>query len=220
MWWSYDTYWCLLQDEQSEGNGSKWKNFLICSLPREPETSFWHEWTKIHSLYCYLPQTKLREGTVFTHVCLFTGGLCPGRGGGSLSGKEGGVSVIKTFALVHLVAATAADGMHPTGIHSWLSCCLLVFTARVAKWAKVMFLQACVTHSVQWGAQVTTPPSPGTIRKRAVRILLECILVWYNHFSCRSHAVYRLLCTDLMILNFFKRKLSLQTGILHTVHLL
>ena len=27
------------------------------------------------------------------------------------------------------------------------------------------------------GSKVTTPPSPGTMRRRAVRILLECILV-------------------------------------------
>ena len=89
-------------------------------------------------------------------------------------------------------------------------------TARVAKQAKVMFSQACVTHSVQHGGggggrcattkvyhppghntslpPDTTPPSlldtapapPGTMHRQAVRILLECILV-NRLFSCNNH---------------------------------
>ena len=52
-----------------------------------------------------------------------------------------------------------------------ISCntCVAIITARIAKRAKVMFSQACVTHSVQWGeggrccntkGLWTTPPSP------------------------------------------------------------
>ena len=93
-----------------------------------------------------------------------------------------------------------------------------IFTARVAKRAKVMFSQACVTSTLgggggrgaqhQWSTTSLPPslppgpghntslpphtrtrsqhlplPPPGTMRRRAVRILLECILV---SICCRS----------------------------------
>ena len=77
-----------------------------------------------------------------------------------------------------------------------------IFTARVAKRAKVMFSQVCVTRSVQLQgggggvcpptkadplpakgdpppAKADPPPAGNTVNGRAVRILLECILVVY-----------------------------------------
>ena len=57
-----------------------------------------------YSAYSYRPQTKLRKGTVFTPVCdsVHRGAYTPGR----QPPPE---------------MATAADGMHPTGIHSCFS---------------------------------------------------------------------------------------------------
>ena len=68
-----------------------------------------------------------------------------------------------------------------------------IFTARKTKFAKVMFLHLSVSHSVHGGGSASLhagiADSPGsrhppaqymlgdTANKRAVRILLECILV-------------------------------------------
>ena len=50
------------------------------------QVSTWKRWHRFYCWYAennnYRPQTKLGEGTVFTHVCLFTGSLWMG---GSLS---------------------------------------------------------------------------------------------------------------------------------------
>ena len=57
----------------------------------------------------YRPQQKLRKGYVFTCVCLSTGGIMRGRG--HAWREFGGVCVTGE-------TATAADGTHPTGMHS------------------------------------------------------------------------------------------------------
>ena len=54
------------------------------------------------------PANEVCEGYVFTCVCLSTGGV-PASGEGVCSG--GGVSASP-------MTATAAGGMHPTGMHS------------------------------------------------------------------------------------------------------
>ena len=86
------------------------------------------------------------EGYVFTHVCLSTGGVsaprgqsAPGRvcsrgvstlGGGLLTG---GVSALGGLVSQHALrqthprkTATAADGTHPTGMHSCSSMRLII----------------------------------------------------------------------------------------------
>ena len=65
---------------------------------------------KVKLFSSYHPPTKLREGNVFTPVCLFTGG-------GSTFEREG---LVLTSGGVY-----RSGGTHPTGIHS---CLLLLLT--------------------------------------------------------------------------------------------
>ena len=70
-------------------------------------------------MHFYRPQTKLREGNVFTVVCLFTGvypfmhldGVCIPVCTWTWGCGHGGVHTPAT--------ATAAGGTHPTGMHTF-----------------------------------------------------------------------------------------------------
>ena len=105
----------------------------------------------------YRPQTKLREGNVFTPVCdsVHRGGLCPG---GSLS-KWGG--------------------------------------------------------SLSRGVSVMETP-PGTVEQRAVRILLECILVMdvfkrnnISQYYCKKITCISSMAVSIMYFDFSFRSLAL-----------
>ena len=86
--------------------------------------NYWH-WGLFHieKVWCYYrPQTKLREGNVFTGVCdsVHRGGRClvPGgvwsRGVPGPGGSGPGGCLVETPPRT----ATAAGGTHPTGMHS------------------------------------------------------------------------------------------------------
>ena len=62
-----------------------------------------------------LPANEVCEGYVFTGVCLSTGGGCPGPGAGGCVSEP---ALRQTPPSQQ--TATAADGTHPTGMHSCL----------------------------------------------------------------------------------------------------
>ena len=114
--------------------------------------------------------------------------------------------------------ATAADGTHPTGMHS----CYRLQT----KFAKVMFLHLSVilfrggclpqcmlgyTPPEQTPQGSRHPPMQcmlgDTGNKRAVRILLECVLVFTHKITCGALEIYLgenwILCSVVIVAEHF-----------------
>ena len=130
---------------------------------------------------------SLREGNVFTLVILFTGG-----GGVHPPGHKS-----------HL-PPTVNKGAVPILLE-----CFLVFTARNSSCGKVMFSQVsvCPQGAGVHHAQAHTPPwtdtpLPRLLLQGTVRILLECILVFFLMFG--GHQSF-LLCGMILNDTMFKR---------------
>ena len=115
----------------------------------------------------YRPQTKLREGNVFTPVCqsiLFTGGQLHGRGACVMGGVHGrgihgrryrhGRHGREACVVVGYVCAgdtaTEAGGMHSTGMHSWYCFEYFFTTHTMIRWEFSMCFMYRYLSFVTW----------------------------------------------------------------------
>ena len=108
------------------------------------------------------PANEVCEGYVFTGVCLSTGG---GRAWQGVVHGGGGM---------HGGGCVCVGGMHGGGC-AWLGACMV---------------GACMTGGHVWHA--CPPPrtdTTATVNERAVRILLECILVTLSFYYRNEHMV-------------------------------
>ena len=72
--------------------------------------------------FCYLPQTKLLKGKVFTGVCLFTGGISGPRSFPrelSLCVCVGGGGRYTRYLSTILISSGGHRSTHPTGMRSF-----------------------------------------------------------------------------------------------------
>ena len=137
-----------------------------------------------YSRFCYRPQTKFGQGNIFTPVChsVHRGGVCGCSGGhawllrGGVHGCSGGVCMVAPGGhawLLQGACVVAPGGMRGFiwgGMHGFIQGGHAWFYSGGHAW----FFQFFRT---QWD----------TVNERAVRILLECILVLNispHYFTC------------------------------------